>query len=89
MWYNRRYDRVWAGSVVTSSDDTFARAEFAVTFVGAPKVAGSYDDLKRRLVNVGGLKDFLKNGAVPVVIDSKALARITGKARDFAKVDGI
>jgi len=77
------------GPGVTSSIDALAWAEFAVTFVGAAiKEAGSYKDLRKYSANVGGLKTFLKRGVVSGVSDAGALERITGRARDPAKVEG-
>ena len=74
---------------VASSADALAWAEFAVTFVGAAiKAAGSHKALQKYAINVGGLAAFLKNGVVSGVSDARVLAKITGKAKDSAKIDG-
>ena len=91
LWYGRPLTIEFRqGPGVTSSADALAWAEFAVTFVGAAiKAAGSYKDLQKYPINVGGLKTFLKNGVVPGVSDAATLARVTGRAKsDSAKVDG-
>jgi hypothetical protein len=89
LWNARGTIEFRQGPGVTSSDDTLAWAEFAVTFVGAAlKAAGSYKDLTKYTINVGGLKVFLKHGVVSGVSDPKVLARVTGRAKDSAKIDG-
>jgi hypothetical protein len=71
------------------SADALAWAEFVATLVNAAmSVAKGYDDLSKVLINVGGLKEFLKNGLVGGVGDESLLAKITGKAKDSAETDG-
>lgn len=77
------------GLEVTLSDNTLAWAELAVTFTSvALKAAVSYDDPEKYAINVSGLKEFFLEGVVAGVSDSKALARITGRANNSVKTDG-